>query len=111
MLFSAETMYQSHQQLPNLWSHTVKLCLIILLWAGYANVSHSMDIDPHHHEEHQCELYASLQHALGNTVYELPTLEFTDEIIPALPVQSVILSHEKFCARDPPRAIVHLFTS
>lgn len=95
-------MYLSHHFNNSIWSLTAKLSLIILLWAGYANIAHALDNDPDHHHEHQCELYAALQTAISKTPYTVPLIDLdeTDYVQPALIKPRKTLA--QYCARDPP---------
>lgn len=32
--------------------------LVLTVWSGIAAAEHNVDLDPHHHEHHNCELFA-----------------------------------------------------
>ncbi|MCG7498716.1 DUF2607 family protein [Vibrio sp. Of7-15] len=48
--------------IPHKWLHISLVLLVLTL--SYVSVLHAVDSDPHHHQQHQCNLYQVSNNAL-----------------------------------------------
>ncbi|MDE1515061.1 DUF2607 family protein [Vibrio sp. dsl-7] len=80
------------------------LTMALVLWFNVAVIDHQLDAHPEHHWQHDCQLFAGVNHGLPSTQWRLPQWPQTPpQSQVAQPIQRTLLLHSYF-ARSPPAA-------
>ncbi|MEF1170988.1 MULTISPECIES: DUF2607 family protein [Vibrio] len=83
-------------------SPAIALLGVMLLWMNFAFIQHQYDLAPSHHQEHHCELFSSVHHAISSTALKTENVSLPDRFERQPSYQYQAPSIVVYRARSPP---------
>lgn len=81
--------------------------ILLMLWLNFAVIEHQLDTSSSHHNEHHCQLFASVSNGLAQHVAVLPIWVSHNYLTPSSELFSITLLYLAYLARSPPHQYVY----